>query len=204
MNIKSKIFNGEYNISQTDKGIVITGEDTNILKLEIQGTPKPEAEKLIEQNLEAIELGEYEIFNKIFHSIDKFSLTLDSDFGATDQVMGDIASELVKTFNCKCKAFEGRSVHYRSHLCFTSDNDYTSVSVASFFSIEDKKEITIENGNVFFTFNDNSIALKNGIIKADCNEDTLDTFNEIIEPLKPFLQPCNSENIPFIIFEFFK
>jgi hypothetical protein len=193
MNIKSKIFNGEYNISQTDKGIVITGEDTNILKLEIQGTPKPEAEKLIEQNLEAIELGEYEIFNKIFHSIDKFSLTLDSDFGATDQVMGDIASELVKTFNCNHNVIEG-----------TSDNDYTSVSVASFFSIEDKKEITIENGNVFFTFNDNSIALKNGIIKADCNEDTLDTFNEIIEPLKPFLQPCNSENIPFIIFEFFK
>ena len=193
MNIKSKIFNGEYNISKTDKGIVITGEDTNILKLEIQGTPKPEAEKLIEQNLEAIELGEYEIFNKIFHSIDKFSLTLDSDFGATDQVMGDIASELVKTFNCKCKAFEGRS-----------DNDYTSVSVASFFSIEDKKEITIENGNVFFTFNDNSIALKNGIIKADCNEDTLDTFNEIIEPLKPFLKDCNLENIDFIIFEFFK
>ena len=193
MNIKSNIFNGEYNISQTDKGIVITGEDTNILKLEIQGTPKPEAEKLIEQNLEAIELGEYEIFNKIFHSIDKFSLTLDSDFGATDQVMGDISSELVKTFNCNHNVIEG-----------TSDNDYTSVSVASFFSIEDKKEITIENGNVFFTFNDNSIALKNGIIKADCNEDTLDTFNEIIEPLKPFLQPCNSENIPFIIFEFFK
>lgn len=193
MNIKSNIFNGEYNISQTDKGIVITGEDTNILKLEIQGTPKPEAEKLIEQNLEAIELGEYEIFNKIFHSIDKFSLTLDSDFGATDQVMGDIASELVKTFNCNHNVIEG-----------TSDNDYTSVSVASFFSIEDKKEITIENGNVFFTFNDNSIALKNGIIKADCNEDTLDFFNEVIEPLKPFLQPCNSENIPFIIFEFFE
>ncbi len=191
--MKSKIFNGEYNISKTDKGIVITGEDTNILKLEIKGTPKPEAEKLIEQNLEAIELGEYEIFNKIFHSIDKFSLTLDSDFGATDQVMGDIASELVKTFNCNHNVIEG-----------TSDNDYTSVSVASFFSIEDKKEITIENGNVFFTFNDNSIALKNGIIKADCNEDTLDFFNEVIEPLKPFLKDCNLENIDFIIFEFFK
>ena len=177
--MKSKIFNGEYNISQTDKGIVITGEDTNILKLEIQGTPKTEAIKLIEQNLEAIELAEYEIFNEIFHSIDNFSLTLDSDWGATDQVMGDIAADLIRTFN-------------------------TSVSVASFFSIEDKKEITIENGNVFFTFNDNSIALKNGLIKADCNEDTLDFFNEVIEPLKPFLKDCNLENIPFIIFEFFK
>ena len=193
MNIKSNIFEGEYNISKTDKGIVIKGEDTNILKLEIQGTPKPEAEKLIEQNLEAIELAEYEIFNDIFHSIDKFSLTLDSNFGETDQVMGDIAADLIRTFNCKCEAFEG-----------TSDSDYASISVASFFSIEDKKEITIENGNVFFSWNDNSIALKNGIIKADCNFDTLDFFNEVIEPLKPFLQPCNSENIPFIIFEFFK
>ncbi len=179
MNIKSNIFEGEYNISQTDKGILIKGEDTNILKLEIQGTPKPEAEKLIEQNLEAIELAEYEKFYDIFHSIDKFSLTLDSNFGETDQVMGDIAADLIRTFNA-------------------------SISVASFFSIEDKKEITIENGNVLFTWNDNSISLNNAIIKADCNEDTLDFFNEVIEPLKPFLQPCNSENIPFIIFEFFK
>ena len=190
MNIKSKIFNGEYNISKTDKGILIKGEDTNILKLEIQGTPKPEAEKLIEQNLEAIELAEYEIFNDIFHSIDKFSLTLDSNFGETDQVMGDIAAELIRTFNCN--EVEGTSVHY------------ASISVASFFSIEDKKEITIENGNVFFTWNDNSISLNNALIKADCNFDTLDFFNEVIEPLKPFLQPCNSEIIPFIIFEFFE
>lgn len=179
MNIKSNIFEGEYNISQSNNEIVITGEDTAILEIKVQGTPKPEAEKLIEQNLEAIELAEYEIFNEIFHSIDKFSLTLDSDFGATDQVMGDIAADLIRTFN-------------------------TSVSVASVFSIEDKKEITIENGNVFFSWNDNSISLKNAIIKADCNEDTLDFFNEVIEPLKPFLQPCNSEIIPFIIFEFFE
>ena len=193
MNIKSNIFNGEYNISKTDKGIVITGEDTNILEIKVQGTPKLEAEKLIEQNLEAIELAEYEIFNDIFHSIDKFSLTLDSDFGATDQVMGDIAADLIRTFNCNHNVIEGRS-----------DNDYASISVASVFSIEDKKEITIENGNVLFTWNDNLISLNNAIIKADCNEDTLDFFNEVIEPLKPFLQPCNSENIPFIIFEFFR
>lgn len=166
----SRIYeDGGYEISETGDGIEIKGEGTDIIELKIEGKTKPESLELIEENLKKIELGEYEIFNKIFNSIDNFSLTLDSDFGETDQVLGDITKELIETF------------------------DSSKIYVSSLFSTEDKKEIIFNNGNIDLKYNENFLSINNGNIKNNSDEDSIDYFLDQLKDLKTSLSPENKK-----------
>ena len=160
---------GGYKISETGEGIEIKGEGTDIIELTIKGKEKENALNLIEENLKKIELGEYEIFNEIFNSIDNFSLTLDSDFGETDQVLGDITKELIETF------------------------DSSKIYVSSFFSTEDKKEIIFNNGNIDLKYNENFLSINNGNIKNNSDEDSIDYFLDQLKDLKTSLSPENKK-----------
>lgn len=166
----SRIYeDGGYKISETGSGIEIKGEGTNIIELTIKGNEKENALNLIEENLKKIELAEYEIFNEIFNSIESFSLTLDSDFGETDQVLGDIAKELIETF------------------------DSSKIYVSSLFSIEDKKEIIFNNGNIDLKYNENFLSINNGNIKNNSDEDSIDYFLDQLKDLKTSLSPENKK-----------
>lgn len=166
----SRIYeDGGYKISETGDGIEIKGEGTDIIELTIKGKEKENSLNLIEENLKKIELAEYEIFNEIFNSIESFSLTLDSDFGETDQVLGDIAKELIETF------------------------DSSKIYVSSFFSIEDKKKIIFNNGNIDLKYNENFLSINNGNIKNNSNEDSIDYFLDQLKDLKTSLSPENKK-----------
>lgn len=166
----SRIYeDGGYEISETGDGIEIKGEGTDIIELTIKGKEKENALNLIEENLKKIELGEYEIFNEIFNSIENFSLTLDSDFGETDQVLGDITKELIETF------------------------DSSKIYVSSFFSTEDKKEIIFNNGNIDLKYNENFLSINNGNIKNNSDEDSIDYFLDQLKDLKTSLSPENKK-----------
>lgn len=166
----SRIYeDGGYEISETGDGIEIKGEGTDIIELTIKGKEKENALNLIEENLKKIELGEYEIFNEIFNSIENFSLTLDSDFGETDQVLGDITKELIETF------------------------DSSKIYVSSLFSTEDKKEIIFNNGNIDLKYNENFLSINNGNIKSNSDEDSIDYFLDQLKDLKTSLSPENKK-----------
>ena len=160
---------GEYKISEKGGIVEIKGEGTDIIELIIKGKEKDNALQLIEENLERIELGEYETFNEIFNFIESFSLTLGSNFGATDEVLGDIAKNLIETFNS------------------------SKIYVSSLFSLDFKKEISFDNGNIDFKDDGDSFSINNGIIKNNSTDDSVDYFLDLLKDLKPYLSPENKK-----------
>ena len=84
-------------------------------------------------------------------------------------MLGDIAKELIETF------------------------DSSKIYVSSLFSIEDKKEIIFNNGNIDLKYNENFLSINNGNIKNNSDEDSIDYFLDQLKDLKTSLSPENKK-----------